>query len=376
MRRIITAAASAAAAVLLAATGCSSGSAGPRYTPSDNPCVNSRLANGTWQQDGTRQLALIGAEMWCSYGAAFDYIADPATGVGPNTSGWDCTAATSAECVGNTTSGDGAPVSSPSPAAAGALTPAQAALETWWTSQVRPDLFNLLQLVGDAQDAIRRGYVTSGDANGCAALLTMAEGTPDVATGSLAAVIDSNPADLAAQQAWAHAVVYWGDAAQACEAGDLGITATLLNQADYYLGTFFRDLPGGALSLPSPAPALPAPATPAPATPAPASPVPPANAGGCPTSGQLMAAWNATPPAARRSWTTLTPSGMADITCWRGWVVADPVMQANGSVIFREQAGRWQLLPATELSRFDSAVCGVPGAPAAWSGPAGPATCS
>jgi hypothetical protein len=113
-----------------------------------------------------------------------------------------------------------------------------------------------------------------------------------------------------------------------------------------------------------------------PQTTAAASPVPSANAQGCPSSAQLMAAWDAAPPAARRSWTPLSPSRMGNITCWRSWVVASPVMRANGLVVFQEQGGRLHLLPATRLTEFDAAICGNPDAPAAWSRPAGPATCS
>ena len=111
-----------------------------------------------------------------------------------------------------------------------------------------------------------------------------------------------------------------------------------------------------------------------PQTTAAASPVPSANSSGCPSSAQLLAAWNAAPPAARQ--TPLSPSGMSDITCWRAWAVASPVWQANGLVVFHEQGGQWHLLPETRLSQFDAAVCSNPDAPTAWSGPAGPATCS
>jgi hypothetical protein len=109
---------------------------------------------------------------------------------------------------------------------------------------------------------------------------------------------------------------------------------------------------------------------------APASPVPAANARGCPGTARLLAAWNAAPLAVRRSWTPLSPSGMSGITCWHSWVVASPVMNANGLVIFYEQNGRLRLLPEARLSQFDAAICGSPDAPPAWSGPAGPATCS
>jgi hypothetical protein len=68
---------------------------------------------------------------------------------------------------------------------------------------------------------------------------------------------------------------------------------------------------------------------------------------------------------------------MSDITCWRAWAVASPVVQANGLVVFRRQGGQWHLLPETELQAFDSAICGNPDAPPDWSSPAdGPATCS
>jgi hypothetical protein len=114
-----------------------------------------------------------------------------------------------------------------------------------------------------------------------------------------------------------------------------------------------------------------------PASPAPASSVPAANTSGCPSSAQLMAAWDAASAAARRSWTPLVPSGMSDITCWRTWAVASPIVNANGLVVFYQQGGQWHLLPQTQLSQFDTAVCDIPGAPAKWSSPAeGPATCS
>jgi hypothetical protein len=127
-----------------------------------------------------------------------------------------------------------------------------------------------------------------------------------------------------------------------------------------------------AVPAPSPSPQTTAAAVPASA---PASPIPSANARGCPSSAQLLAAWAAAPPAVRQ--TPLSPSGMSDITCWRAWAVASPVWQANGLVVFYEQDGQWHLLPETELSQFDAAVCGSPDAPPAWSNPAdGPATCS
>lgn len=73
----------------LTAAGCASG---PHYTRSDNPCVNSRLTNGKQYgaYDPTGQIALSGAEMYCSYGREFDGTPNPTEGVGANTSGWNC----------------------------------------------------------------------------------------------------------------------------------------------------------------------------------------------------------------------------------------------------------------------------------------------
>lgn len=98
---------------------------------------------------------------------------------------------------------------------------------------------------------------------------------------------------------------------------------------------------------------------------------------GCPTSDQLLAAWNAAPASARDSWVTgLTPTGFTGTQCWHQWVVSNPVVQANGTVIFTDVNGQIAVFPASELSEFDAAVCGVPGIGLVWSGPAGPANCS
>lgn len=98
---------------------------------------------------------------------------------------------------------------------------------------------------------------------------------------------------------------------------------------------------------------------------------------GCPASGQLLVAWNAAPAAVRDSWISgLTPTRFTGTECWHQWVVSNPVVQANGTVIFTDTNGRLAVLPESQLSEFDAAVCGVPGIGAAWSGPAGPANCS
>jgi hypothetical protein len=53
-----------------------------------DPCVASRLANGTWQQDGiSKAVAIADAKTYCSYGPAFNGVSSAETGIGPNTSG-------------------------------------------------------------------------------------------------------------------------------------------------------------------------------------------------------------------------------------------------------------------------------------------------
>lgn len=99
---------------------------------------------------------------------------------------------------------------------------------------------------------------------------------------------------------------------------------------------------------------------------------------GCPSSGQLLAAWNAAPASSRGSWFTgMTPTGFSGTECWHQWVVTSPVIQANGLVVFTDTRGQLSLLPETDLSELDAAICGVAGAPTvSWAGPGGPATCS
>jgi hypothetical protein len=78
-----------ALALLIAVVGCA-GSPAARYTVSNNPCVNSRMANGDWQEQGmNRVIPLHGAEMYCWYGPQFNSVADPSYGIGRNTSGWN-----------------------------------------------------------------------------------------------------------------------------------------------------------------------------------------------------------------------------------------------------------------------------------------------
>jgi hypothetical protein len=98
---------------------------------------------------------------------------------------------------------------------------------------------------------------------------------------------------------------------------------------------------------------------------------------GCPRSRQLLMAWKAAPASARDSWfRAMTPTGFFGTECWHQWIVTNPVIQANGPVVFTDTGGQLSLLPQTGLSELDAAICGIPGAPSdQWAGPGGPAMC-
>ena len=67
-----------------------------------------------------------------------------------------------------------------------------------------------------------------------------------------------------------------------------------------------------------------------------------------------MAAWNAASASACRSQGIgkgLTISGFNDISCWRGWVVASPIANANGTAEFSKQGGL-HMLSGTEMRQF------------------------
>lgn len=121
-----------------------------------------------------------------------------------------------------------------------------------------------------------------------------------------------------------------------------------------------------ASSSPSAQPSYP---TPTPETSGPA---------GCPGSAALTAAWNAAPASTlqAQSISRIPISGFDEISCWQGWVVADPIGNANGTAVFGTQDGL-HMLTADQLQQFTKAVCTTPGAPADWNNPAaGPASCS
>jgi len=103
---------------------------------------------------------------------------------------------------------------------------------------------------------------------------------------------------------------------------------------------------------------------------------------GCPTSGQLFAAWNAAPDSIRETWTSLGLTGFRDTQCWKQWVTAKPVASDNEDVeqiIFTDNSGQIAVLPGTQsgFSEFMAAVCGNTGAPSSWTTKAdGSTSCS
>ena len=99
----------------------------------------------------------------------------------------------------------------------------------------------------------------------------------------------------------------------------------------------------------------------------PAAPLPLA----CPTSAQLLAAWNTAPAALRQSWVAPQVTGFTNIACWHGWVVAEPTATSpgNGAVVF-SQVGALHLITTAELNQqFRSAVCSSPNPPPGWTSP-------
>ena len=182
------------------------------------------------------------------------------------------------------------------------------------------------------------------------------------------------------QQMMARSIVVYG-AAMYCS---YGASFDDVSDPGYGIGpnTSGWDWRGEIPDVPSAAPVMPPQATANPSTNPGASmptwtPTASPYGKGCPTSGELLAAWNSAPASARTSWTTLTAPGFFGTECWHQWVVTNPVMQGNGPVVFTNNGGQLSLLPETELSKLDAAICGVAGAPSAnWAGPGGPATCS
>lgn len=97
----------------------------------------------------------------------------------------------------------------------------------------------------------------------------------------------------------------------------------------------------------------------------------------CPTSAQLMSAWQAASASVKQSWATpgLTITGFDYIQCWQDWVVAGVVGNGNGAFVF-SRSGGLHLFPELDLQQFSDAVCPNPQAPNSWKNPStGPANC-
>ncbi len=101
------------------------------------------------------------------------------------------------------------------------------------------------------------------------------------------------------------------------------------------------------------------------------SPTPPQPLPTCPNSAQLLSAWNAAPAAVRDSWAGVQITGFNYITCWNGWVVAQPISPSpgNGVIVF-SLAGNLHLITTAELNQqFTQEVCSSPNAPPSWKVP-------
>lgn len=355
----------AAAMVMVALAGCgsggSSGGGGSQYTYWSNPCVTSRIANGDWQQNMVNyQIPLVGAAYYCSMGASFDDTADPRYYIGQNTSGWDWTGKIPGVPNDPLEATPPAYLDTPSATSHTSLSP----LQVWWDG-MRP----LVVAISKAGTGMQCTTVTSGnalEANAAKALSYVENSSVPAAYDNITLALD-------------RALTLYQAAGGFCAAAEPSLAASYFAQGSIYLKRALAAVqtdggnPAGAgnpagSSSPSPVASAAMPAY---------TPSTDPLSVGCPSSGQLLAAWDAAPASARHSWMTLTPTGFFGTECWRQWVVTNPVIQGNGSVVFTETGGRLSLLPEADLSELDAAICGVAGAPAvSWAGPGGPATCS
>lgn len=90
----------------------------------------------------------------------------------------------------------------------------------------------------------------------------------------------------------------------------------------------------------------------------------------CPTSAQAMTAWTANPGTNQIAPGTVV-SNIANISCWKNWVLGFAVSSSgNGSFVF-SQTGGLHSLTAAESSQFNSEVCSDPTSPSGWRGELG-----
>lgn len=98
----------------------------------------------------------------------------------------------------------------------------------------------------------------------------------------------------------------------------------------------------------------------------------------CPDAAQLLTAWNTAPASVRNS---LAAPGaevfsFQRISCWDGWVAAEPVGNGNGWFVF-SQVGGIHLVPASGMTEFAKDVCSTTKSPASWKSDwTGPITCN
>jgi hypothetical protein len=90
----------------------------------------------------------------------------------------------------------------------------------------------------------------------------------------------------------------------------------------------------------------------------------------CPTAAQAMTAWTANPGTNQVAPGTVV-SNIANISCWKNWVLGFAVSNSgNGSFVF-SQTGGLHSLTAAESSQFNSEVCSDPTSPSGWRGELG-----
>ena len=87
----------------------------------------------------------------------------------------------------------------------------------------------------------------------------------------------------------------------------------------------------------------------------------PATETSCPTSAELLVAWQASPSFTSAAGIT----GFANISCWSTWVNAFALGNGNGAVVF-VTTPTLHVASSNEGLTFHSQVCGSPSAPAAW----------
>jgi hypothetical protein len=98
----------------------------------------------------------------------------------------------------------------------------------------------------------------------------------------------------------------------------------------------------------------------------------------CPDAAQVLTAWNTAPPTVRDSWAAPEAElfSFQHISCWNGWVAAEPVGNGNGWFVFSQVDGL-HLVPASDMPEFTKDVCSSTKSPSSWKSDwTGPTNCS